>query len=78
MTGHWMKPIESNVSPYLQQPLRSMDEVRQERERRQREELGAITVGGLPSQSPPTPANDPGTAPSAGAAAAKTLVDQTA
>ena len=33
-----VKPIEhSSVSPYLQQRLRSMDEVREERERRQRE-----------------------------------------
>ncbi len=33
-----LKPVEhSNVSPYLQQPLRTMDEVRAERERRQRE-----------------------------------------
>jgi hypothetical protein len=32
-----MKPIESNVSPYLQQPLRSYEEVRQQREQRQRE-----------------------------------------
>lgn len=32
-----MKPVESNVSPYLQQPLRTLDEVREERERRQRE-----------------------------------------
>ena len=68
-----MKPVESNVSPYLQQPLRTMDEVRQERERRQREELAAITS--MPSQ-PLAPANDPGSAPTVGAA--KVLVDQTA
>ena len=33
-----LKPIEhTNVSPYLQQPLRTMDQVRAEREQRQRE-----------------------------------------
>jgi len=38
-----LKPIEhSNVSPYLQQPLRTMDEVRAERERRQREFADAV------------------------------------
>ncbi|HTP82409.1 MAG TPA: hypothetical protein VMQ11_05665 [Alphaproteobacteria bacterium] len=72
-----MKPVESNVSPYLQQPLRTMDEVRQDRERRQREELAAIQAGKT-SRTPPTPANDPGTAPPAGATAPKALVDQTA
>lgn len=38
-----MKPVENNISPYLQQPLRTLDEVRQERERRQRE-LAAATA----------------------------------
>jgi hypothetical protein len=71
-----MKPVETNVSPYLQQPLRTMDEVRLDRERRQREELAAIAAGKA-SQTPPAPANDVG-APPAGAAAPKTLVDQTA
>ena len=33
-----MKPIDSNVSPYLQQPLRTFAEVLQERERRQRQQ----------------------------------------
>ncbi|MBV8535547.1 MAG: hypothetical protein JO128_08150 [Alphaproteobacteria bacterium] len=70
-----MKPVESNVSPYLQQPLRSMDEVRQERERRQRDELAAVAASKV-IQTPPTPANDTG-APPAGATP-KTLVDQTA
>lgn len=72
-----MKPVESNVSnvsPYLLQPLRSQDEVRQDRERRQREEFAAIAASKA-SRTPPTPANDPGTAPSA---APKALVDQTA
>jgi len=33
-----LKPIEhTNVSPYLQQPLRTMEQVRAEREQRQRE-----------------------------------------
>jgi len=33
-----LKPIEhNNVSPYLQQPLRTMDQVRAEREQRRRE-----------------------------------------
>jgi hypothetical protein len=31
-----LKPIDSNVSPYLQQPLRTLEEVLQERARRQR------------------------------------------
>jgi len=71
-----MKPVETNVSPYLQQPLRTMDEVRLDRERRQREELAAIAAGKA-SRTPPAPANDVGTPPSAGAAQ-KALVDQTA
>jgi hypothetical protein len=32
-----LKPIDSNISPYLQQPLRTLEEVLQERARRQRQ-----------------------------------------
>lgn len=61
-----MKPVESNVSPYLQQPLRTLDEVRQERERRQRELANAAatkppqTVPPMPRPSA-APTNAPGT-----------------
>ena len=82
VAGHRMKPVESNVSPYLQQPLRTLDEVRQERERRQRELAAAMSASnqntppapaaGQPAPAAATPA--PGTAP----AATKALVDQTA
>lgn len=40
-----MKPIDSNVSPYLQQPLRTLAQVLEERERRQREQPAKLTNG---------------------------------
>ncbi len=32
-----VKPVDNNVSPYLQQPLRTLEQVQQEREDRQRQ-----------------------------------------
>ncbi|HEX9462375.1 MAG TPA: hypothetical protein VGB82_07230 [Alphaproteobacteria bacterium] len=68
-----MKPIEPNVSPYLQQPLRTLEQVRQERERRQREQADA---GATPAPAAATPKTDikSDTAP----AVSPTRVDQTA
>lgn len=52
-----MKPVESNISPYLQQPLRTFDEVRQERERRQRE-LAALEAKNTLAPAPSSAPND--------------------
>lgn len=68
-----MKPIEPNVSPYLQQPLRTLEQVRQERERRQRNQAEAGAKPG-PVAAPQKTDTKSETPP----AAAPTRVDQTA
>ncbi len=79
VVGHRMKPIESNVSPYLQQPLRSLEQVRQEREQRQRELANAAqarpgatpaTTQGVTAPATTAPAGKP-------AGSAPVRVDQT-
>lgn len=65
-----MKPVENNISPYLQQPLRTLDEVRQERERRQQEQAAATQTAAT-TQPEPAAANQ-NTAP-----ANPSRVDQT-
>jgi hypothetical protein len=75
-----MKPVESNVSPYLQQPLRTLDEVRQERERRE-QELAAATTTPKPASAVVVVLGPQAATPGAGTAAPaapQVLVDQTA
>lgn len=74
-----MKPVETNISPYLQQPLRTLDEVQQERERRQQE----LAAAGFPAaqnivltSAEPAAANQ-NAAPASGPGASPSLVDQT-
>ncbi len=71
-----MKPVESNISPYLQQPLRTLDEVRQERERRQRELAEAQAKQAKKTQTQRAPAVQGDTAPAASPVAAAGI-DQT-
>jgi hypothetical protein len=42
-----VKPIDSNISPYLQQPLRTFEQVLEEREQRQRQQ--AARTPGAPA-----------------------------
>lgn len=53
-----MKPVDSNVSPYLQQPLRTLEQVLQERLQRQRQPA-ADGGKGPSSDSTPAPAAVP-------------------
>ncbi len=55
-----MNPVDKNVSPYLLQPLRSFEQVKLERERRERAAAEqAAQAKPAPAASPSAPATKP-------------------